>query len=596
MLLRVGRMIAGYFGDRGLPEGESGPLGLRSLGAMVDGDLVAVGPPSLGLSNPSYRRHSDQNAFRQTFMVNGGNDGLLHFFRMRDGFEVLNFIPRETWKLLSTASSSVPLNGPLSVAEVMECRSFVNARPGCPTAADELKFRTLVTGGIGKGGGNLFGVDVTGLGALLDENNATVLSLAATFSGANADRPYMWDVTIAQEAQLGRSISRPVLAQVQVGDEVRAASIVGCGDDVVRPDIDNRNGPGRCVLVLDAVTGTIIHTFKDAKMDSPMVGSPTVWPGTTAAPIERLYIGDRKGRLWRADMRSTNTSEWSISIIFPFGEQPLNQGYVQGRALTGRPMVKAQADGNVAIVFGTGDLNVPEVLTPAYAVSLYDGPAVDPNNPNETRLKTGVNWVMKLGRLEFVSGEPAIFDETMLFTTIQDEQVDACSSALGRIYGVHYREARRDANGGLDPIEVPDGRQIPVKPMLPQVAADGTPQPNALAFRFPRGRIAFGVSLAQLPTCEPGESGGTEMVVNLSDDSRGGRGAINPGEMGVERVQNGRLSPGSFDNSVFARANRTELSIGLGTDKTGNGSRRGTASKRSPFRASVSYWGSTVPD
>ena len=51
---------------------------------------------------------------------------------------------------------------------------------------------------------------------------------------------------------LGESVSRPTLTYAQVGDEIHAAFIVGCGDD---PDTSRsvraaNNVMGRCVLVV----------------------------------------------------------------------------------------------------------------------------------------------------------------------------------------------------------------------------------------------------------------------------------------------------------------------------------------------------------
>ena len=246
----------------------------------------------------------------------------------------------------------------------------------------------------------------------------------------------MWDLTDEDSSTwhlengvvhklLGPSVSRPVLTHVryEIGGNVvvRAAAIVGCGDD---NEAGLRLAPmrkGRCVLVLDATTGQVIKRFDNtsiaagsARMDAPMTGSPSVWPPGGVAPAERAFIGDAYGRMWRLDLRDLDLAKWKAEAIFPFADALENVGYMPGRTVFGRPSVLGRQDGSLAVVFATGELSITlaanQLMPRAAAVSLVDKATLDVNG--RVTFSTQRSWIMPLADSEVVTGEPVVYDGT----------------------------------------------------------------------------------------------------------------------------------------------------------------------------------------
>ena len=82
--------------------------------------------------------------------------------------------------------------------------------------------------------------------------------------------------------------------------------------------------------------------------------------------------------------------------------------------------------------------------------------------------------------------------------------------------------------------------------------------------------------------------------MNLADDERGRRGAPRPSDMYMESVENGQVTKLRYDNNMFAKAAKTELSLCLNCGVNGKASNRVRGG--APFASSVSYWGSTFTE
>jgi hypothetical protein len=619
-LQRVGQFVNGYFGQRGLLDGQTRQA---QLGEFLDTELTPLVAPQLDLSSPGYRQFQQANRDRPTLMAAGGNDGQLHLFRLDDGFEVLNVVPRSAWNRLATAPVARTVNGPIDAADVAACRSLGQGNAACPAGLDAASFRSMLVGAVGRDAANIYGVDLTNVRSLArrqEDGDGRSLDLNQLFPGAGAQRPYMWDVTDEDSSTqhvengvvhklLGPSVSRPALTHVRYEDAgsvvIRAAVVVGCGDD-------NEAGlqlaplrKGRCVLVLDATTGLLIKRFDNTsvavgggRMDAPMTGSPSVWPQGGVAPAERAFIGDAYGRMWRLDLRDLNPANWKAEAIFPFAGVNLNGDYETGRTVFGRPSVLGRQDGSLAVVFATGEVSITlganQPAPRAAAVSLVDKSTLDANG--RVKFSTLPSWIMPLAESEVVTGEPVVYDGTLLMTTAEKNLV-ACSSAQGRLYGVHAWEVLTDANGNPTTFPTRDNRRLSVKPRLPVFNQDGSPGQPAISYLLPAGRIAYGATVAAVPGCGEDESTTTEVVLNLSDTQHGGGRALNASQLRAEVPRNNGLAAVGLDGGVFARADNAQLSVCLNCDKDGKalGSKQ-SGKSRGPFPSSVSYWGSTFAD
>jgi hypothetical protein len=619
-LSRSGLLVNGYFGARGVQNGL--PV-TAQLGEIFESDLAPIVAPQLDLTSPAYQAYAQSNRDRPTLMAAGANDGQVHVYRVDDGFEVLNFVPRSAWSRMNGAPVVRTVNGPMESGDIAACRALGQGNATCPQGLNDASFRTMLVGGVGRDAPNIYGVDLTyARGLVRREGGAdgARLNFAELFKGAGPERPYVWDVTdelptlIHQEnglsfPLLGPSISKPALTHVRYDDGgtvvVRGAVIVGCGDDGEAGLTLTPMRRGRCVLILDASTGEVIKRIDDRSgrtgvvpMNAPMTGSVAVWPSVGVAPAERAFIGDAFGRMWRIDLRSSNRAAWKATAIFPFEDSALNNGFESGRAVIGRPALSLREGGALSVVFANSELSIglgAQQSAPRSAVvSLTDAAVLGAGGA--LNFEASPAYVLPLADNEVVTGEPVVFDGTLLFTTAQSSLV-ACASSLGRLYGVHAWETLRAPNGAPRTFVTQDNRRLSVVPKLPVFNQDGTPSEPALAYVLPAGRIAYGVSLAAVPGCDSSEGTTTEVVLNLSDSQSGGAREVTPAQMRAEVPRNGALSTVGLDGGVFAKADNTQLSVCLNCDKDGKAlGGQGHGSSRGPFPSSVSYWGSTFAD
>ena len=589
-IVRAGRKLDGYFGRRGLPNGpESDVLGRRQLGAMLNGEMVAIQRPSLGLQSPAYVHYAAAREDYRTLIAAGASDGMVHLFRAVDGYEVFNFVPKIAWRHLLHDAVAFPVDGPLATRDVLTCRTVSGEGDRlCPADPTEYIFRTLVVGGIGSGGPNVFGFDVSEMGDVLDNHQVEPDALFPRQGGSALP----WNLTDAEVPLLGVTVSRPTLTHVRDNSRVVGAMVVGCGDDPrVAPGPD---GPyiGACVLVVEALTGRVIQKFdtesgnirthlgSNVPLTTPVTGWPVAFPSFGVQAANRVYIGDRLGYLWRLEITEPDPNDWEMVQVWPPPEGFLAEGYEEGRPIIGRPSVSTLADGSVNLVFVTGGgMTPPDGVTPrAYVVSLRDQFAPDGTHA------ISANWVFPLADREVATGSPVTKDATAFFTTSEADD-DLCATVTGRLYAVHSSQTGPS-------IGLPGGRQTTVIPRFPQFDASGKRIDDALALVLPPGRIASGLSIVESPSCDEGGVSTTEIVLNLADETQGAVGAAETDGARIERVgANGGVTTSPLDQSVFIEGSGPSLAICIDCDGNGQAAPTERKERIGPFPSAVTYWG-----
>jgi hypothetical protein len=602
--LAIGLKINGYFGDAGLPADRA--QAKRQLGGILRGDLVALQAPALGLSVPSYIAYERDQQQRRSLVAAGARDGLIHIFRATDGREVLNFVPRLAWDRMKDAET--PVDGPLDVADVVPCRSVGENGPAdCPSAPEDWAFQAWMVGGGGEVGANVFGVNLTRIGALAADPDR-LLDPVADIGGDG-----IWDLESADivnanmpPPRLGLSVSRPVLTHVRVRDRIRAAVIVGCGDDPFEgtATLPMSDGVGRCILVLDGTTGAVIRKFDfrdDLLMTFPVTGSPVAYPAGGIAPATTAYIGDRQGRLWRVDLRDPDPAQWDMEVAWP----PLdgNQvdadaagGYELGREVVDRPSLSLRPDGGLVVLFGTGERAVVNGTARSFMVSFTDRTLIDADGDISNQVTR--NWVMELGAEERLTGPATVRNSTAFFTTRQTLDDGGCAEARGRLYGVHAHFQYVDADGQPATFQASGGRRLDVLPALTQFGADGEPLgQKALSVILPPGRVAYGLAIARTPSCAEGEVATNDLILNLSDESGGGQAGIQGAAAAraskLEVVQNEVVQETQLEGKVFARGQGIEFDLCLDCKPDGTAAEGLQGQGQGAFPSEVLYWGST---
>lgn len=579
---RAGLLVNGHFGADGL-----GPEGVRRLGALGQGDLVALRPPALEVASAAYLAYRERMEARPTLIAGAADDGLVHLFRARDGVEVVAFAPTSTLPELQTGRASA--QGPLDVGDMLLCRTIGGGGAAdCPSDPADWRFATLLTGATARG---IFGLDLTDADGLAREIDRA-LDPAQGFGlagGWEHDRASARDPGLPAASTLGETRGRPALVHVRhaagATRRIRAAVVVGCGaatgDDPTA---------GRCVLVLDASSGEVIRRFDlrdEPLLVAAMEGGAVAYPAGSIAAAERIFIGDAQGRIWRIDARADDPADWRIAIAWPPADPAALRGWVPGRPVVGRPSVALRPDGRLAVAFATGG----DGAAPAHWVSFNDAVALGGAGVG---FEVTPNWVMPLAPGEVATDGPTVRDG-IAFLTTQTAGAGACGAdrLVGRLYGVDFVQRFVDANGQPATFDF-DGRRLDVVPALPRFE-DGARASAGLAIVLPPGRTAAGLALTRTPACDD-RAAQDSVILSLAGEGAPVAVGDAPNGLQIERIQDGRVVRQPFDADLLARHRAGLLDLCLTCipgDDVGAAPLQGS---QLPFPSRLLYWGSTLLD
>ena len=271
------------------------PANVGKLGDIIDSSTVYVAKPDFDypdtLESLSYTAYVNSQAGRQSMVYVGANDGMLHGFRASDGREDIAYVPSLVYSNITQNNLS------LLTSPFYSHRFYVNATPTVGDAFIGGAWRTMLVGGLRKGGKGYYALDITD---------------PAGFSEANAQQIVKWEFT---DPDLGFSYSQAAIVKMANGPNGKGqwAAVFGNGY--------NNTGTGRAVLyIVDIATGNLIQ-----KIDTGVNGGG----GTLANPngmstpavvdlngdhiADYIYAGDLLGKMWRIDVRSPTAANWSLA-------------------------------------------------------------------------------------------------------------------------------------------------------------------------------------------------------------------------------------------------------------------------------------------
>lgn len=237
-------------------------------------------------------------------------------------------------------------------------------------------------------------------------------------------------------------------------------------DNTPAPSSDNL---GTGVYVVDIFDGSLVASF---------TGGPTYPAMTHSIPsdiakvdtdynglIERLYVGDLGGQMWRFNVNNPDPSIWSASVLFTAPS---------GMKIFYPPDVTLEWDSTISkgyemLFFGTGDREhptEPTVVNRFYAIkdksdgttlaesNLYDvtsdemqqtGTTQDRINQISALINSAAGWLIQLAAGEKVLAPALVFNQEVNFTTYTPaaSSTDPCSGSegTGKIYQLNYLNA-----------------------------------------------------------------------------------------------------------------------------------------------------------
>lgn len=373
----------------------------------------------------------------QSVIFVGSNDGMLHAFNDDSGEELWAFIPRNLLNKLQALH-----------ADVLE--SFVDGSPKAYISynTDGSISQAVLIFGERRGGNHYYAIDVT-----------------------NPEAPrYLWKISpdMTGYAELGQSWSIPNIGKIASGQGEKWVAFLAGGYDenqdndlVTLPDSE-----GRAVYVVDVLTGSLVwrYSYEENPAMTYSIPSDIARVDTDGnGRIDRLYVGDMGGRMWRFDIGDPDPANWTGKIIFAAST---------GSKIFYPPEVTLEKDSvnYEVLLFGTGDREHPKassVINRLYAFKdknpispmtednlidvtqdLLQSPSTSDEQKNTImgQMMAGNGWYI---RLDTNNGEkclapPVIFYKIVYFTTFSPSSEgsgsDPCYVGEGtaRVYALQY--------------------------------------------------------------------------------------------------------------------------------------------------------------
>ena len=191
-----------------------------------------------------------------------------------------------------------------------------------------------------------------------------------SLAGGNFCRPLD---TVCGEARpdpaMGESWSKPTIARVSIASEARWVAFMGSGYD----NLGSAN-VGRTLYAIDVVTGELIQSWTlpdepsapaEFSDENPTINLKNTLPGSPSMVdldgdglVDRLYIGDLEGKLWKLALDGPNRqspNNWKLCVLFDAGDSNDN-GIREWAPIVTKPGI-AILEGSTKepnIYFGTG--------------------------------------------------------------------------------------------------------------------------------------------------------------------------------------------------------------------------------------------------
>lgn len=419
-------------------------------------------------------------------------------------------------------------------------------------------WRTLMTQGFGPLTGGYFALDVTS--PTIDKTDST--------TGPR----FLWQLTTDANGHslFGKASGNPLITTVFVSvgnNDLREVSVaVLPGGDGDAPDsttpacaagslmpVLNTGGPNtvfrslvpcyssaasigaRSLTFVRLDTGQILRTFRPTlptsvvapvifdssvltvqDIPAPMVGQPVAYPPQTGQIADRVFVGDREGRIWRVDVSNTDTSKWTMQVFYDLFASATKSG----QPIQTPPVLSVDTQGQITVAVSTGDQNTlnpdPPNANPAtvnYIASITE--SAQPQSGGGIQYEAALNWKDSFTGGTRVTGPMTLFNRQLFYSVYApatDASTNCADLGLSTVYQRDYITA-------------------------------GTP---VVLEKDPS--IVFGVGLRQLPACGTVTTGVSSTDAFLGYGKTTVTSTVNPGKFQIV-IQRGGANNGTSGSS-----------------------------------------------
>ncbi|MCH8619690.1 PilC/PilY family type IV pilus protein [Undibacterium sp. TS12] len=299
----------GYLRPRTMAFGDfvnSAPQYLKE-GSNNGYNFLPAGAPEK--ANP-YNTFLSSKATRTSMVYIGGNDGMLHALDGATGVEKFAYIPK-----------AVVTNLPLLSRTTYGHRFYVDGTPSLGDYWDN-GWKTALVGTTGAGGRSVFALDVT------DPN---------AFGASKV----LWEITSANDGDLGYTIGNAQIGRMPNGDWV---AIMGNGYES-----DNKHAVLFIIRLKDGVI-TKVDTGVGSAGTPNGLASPRLLYNVDST-IKTIYAGDLQGNMWKFNVSNSGTT-------IAFSNTPLFRAIRSGKTqpITVQPDLIPHPKGGAMVLFGTGKI------------------------------------------------------------------------------------------------------------------------------------------------------------------------------------------------------------------------------------------------
>ena len=379
------------------------------LGAIVHSTPVLVSAPRLALNDPGYHAFKSAQAKRTNVLIVGANDGMLHAFREKDGVELWAFIPPDMLDRLPALSA---VDGPAA--------AFVDGSPIAVDIKVADTWKTIVVFGCRRGGPYYYAIDVT------DTTNPK----------------FLWRFT---DPRIRQTWSEPAIGKVKVRGIERHVAFVGGGHSPAGDD-----AYGKAFFAVDLASGTKLWEYASTPgvtddrqyMNFSIAAGPTAIDLDNDGLLDRVYVGDVGGQIWKFDVTADDSSGWTGKRFFAAdAASPSEQAPARG--IYAAPAIALDHQRNVWLFFGTGDFRQPHATSMGRFYGLKDGTGMT-NGAPLTEASPGIEdvttgnaavsrgwYVVLAGRGEKPLGTATVFNGAVLFSTFTPDPAGACGPGSG---------------------------------------------------------------------------------------------------------------------------------------------------------------------